>query len=762
MDRHQLEDQIRASLQARADDVQPTPELWERVSARTTRAARWQLAGWVASGAAAVAVVVIGGVVLLGGPRSVEIQPEPDVVDTPTTAEATEDATTDVVPGAATPTLVTTDGETLYRVDATTGEVVQELFPFEGFAEGAEIHEVAVRPVSEEGVVTVAMTIRVEGTYDVEVAAFDADGNRVARRRVGMASPDPAGFAPDVVWSADGRYVMWAGRTFLDGGVTDPGLWTYDWVEAPVDDDGVATPVPALGGDAGRSTIFDADTVDLREWSGPTDGDSRVLATSTDGNAWIIELGPVCDPDVCGQRFGEARIGPFAFEGATPIDIATLDSGVTVALVARSDGSQSAENATFALLAEPMSDQQRELELPRLTEFTAAPFDAWMAVAGDRVVVGFGGTAHLLQVAGDVVEDTATVEVTTLSGSVANAGVAVVVGGVDHTPTDPGATATATEDDTTIGADGLASHVITNPTRDELRLVARRAPDTAVATWTRPAGVPEDAAAVDVVVHPASSPQDLQVVTRWSIGESDTFVLTIVRDGVVVTDDVMDVQPDNLGGAAEIAVPTPVFSADGAWLAWVETPQGGASSAQVRFVPWGAEGPTDGPGATLASDDSTRPIELLDWAIDGDDAVLTLRPAPEPGSDGQVPTAMVELRLPGGDPRAPNPTWRSVDLPGVLFEAGSFQFEDGSERYVAYAGGQDVLYALADAPGTGVPTGAYAFSEGRVASFGPDSALVHTAGTVWQRVQVDDGAATTVSMPDATVAVLPWGSPSAG
>src|SRR5690606_22295324 len=105
MERHDLEDRLRASLQARADDVQPTPELWERVSERTTRRARWQLGAWVLSGAAAVAVLVLGGIVLLNQQDGVRIDPRPDIADTPTVTD-TAPGTETPVPTSDTPTVV--------------------------------------------------------------------------------------------------------------------------------------------------------------------------------------------------------------------------------------------------------------------------------------------------------------------------------------------------------------------------------------------------------------------------------------------------------------------------------------------------------------------------------------------------------------------------------------------------------------------------------------------------------------------------------
>ena len=97
-----------------------------------------------------------------------------------------------------------------------------------------------------------------------------------------------------------------------------------------------------------------------------------------------------------------------------------------------------------------------------------------------------------------------------------------------------------------------------------------------------------------------------------------------------------------------------------------------------------------------------------------------------------------------------------MDLPGVLFDAGSYSFEDGAERYIAFDDGEDVLVGLAEDPGSAVPSGAFAFSEGRVVAFGPDVALVQRPDGSWQRVQLDDGATSPVELPDGTVAVLPW------
>ena len=750
MERRELEDRIRASLEARATDVQPTPELWERVSAQTTRRARWQLAGWVLSGAAAVLAIVVGGVVLLGSPRSVQIDPQPDIADTPDQAP---------VPGdTADATIVTTDGSVLYVVEPGTGEVRAELDPRAGL-QPVDIREVVVRPVTDAGVLTVAMTVENEGEFDVEVAAFDADGQRVDHLTLGMAgSPGTsAGLPPSPVWSADGRYVMWAGTN----GPSSPALWVYDWVERPVDADGIAQPSTATAPGADGELFADGATVDLHTWTGPSGGESVVVATTPTGQAW--QIGLAAQASDCGGATPcpptwRPAISSLGFEGGSLVDRAVLDSGVELSLVARSGDGADAESGTVELVVGAMGDQQRGLEVPELTEGTASPGDAWLAAAGDQVAVGFGPqAAYLLTVTGDTIEGTEVTDTVTLPAGTLAAGMAVAGDAPTAAPSDPPPSDSVDGQPIDL-VDGVPAHVITNPQRDELQLVDRRDPDQPLAAWRRPDTLVSEAAPVHVAVHPASTPTDLQVVTRWTVGESESLVHTLIRDGLVVVNEVLpdDMQPSNQGTIAEMGESTPVFSPDGQWLAWVETPQGADGSAQVRFVPWSADGPTGGALAALASDDSPRPFELLDWAREGDAAVLTLRPASEPGTDAQQPTSMIELRLPGGDPTAPAPTWGAVELPGVLFEAGSYAFEGGVERYVAFARDGDVVAGLASAPETAVPTGAFAFSEGRVVAFGPTSALVQQPDGTWQRVQLDDGASSAVEVPEAAVAVLPW------
>lgn len=774
MERHQLEDRIRASLQARADDVEPTPELWERVADRTARRSRWMLGLWALSGAAAVVAVVFAGMALLGNPRNIEIQPGPDVAETPDDPQPTPTRTggeTSAPTPGSTPTMVTTDGQRLYEIDPASGQVVREMDPYAGFAEGGRAAEVAVRPTDEADVLTVATVIEREGVFDIEVTVFDGAGERTDRQSVGMAVP-ASELPPDIVWSQDGRYLMWAGTSFRGGEAAGPALWAYDWQERPVTEQGEAVPFSVTAPGAVEGLFETGGTVDVREWVGPAGDRSAVAATTSTGRAYRVDLFHVdsdCEGATPCPPSWETQVSELVFEGSSPVDLGTLGSGVKLALVVSPAGDAGpdadAEGATLSLLSEPMSDVQRPLDIPELTPGTAGPLDGWLAVAGNQVAVGFGDQrAYLLTVAGDTAETVEVVETIelpagTVAASLAGAGQSAPA------PDEPVTSATPTGAPTSdtapvVADDGVPAHVLTGGP-DELHLVDRRSPEQPLVTVGRPDGVSDEMATGDVVVHPGSTAGDLQFVTTWSLGESQVFARTVVRDGAVVANEVLDeqAQPDNTGGAAETANSSPVFSPNGQWLAWVETPDGSAGPAQVRIVDWTDQGAEGSGRAVLAPDDGTRPYELVDWARTSDGDVLTMAPATGPGPEARASATMIELRLQVTSSLIAETTdddWRFMDLPGALFDAGSYTFDDTTQRYIAFDGGDQVLYSLAEAPDTAVETGAYAFSEGRIVAFGPDSALVQRADGGWQRVQVDDGAASAVEMPEATRAVLPW------
>ena len=149
--------------------------------------------------------------------------------------------------------------------------------------------------------------------------------------------------------------------------------------------------------------VADLDTLDpddqprVQSWRGDPADESLLWVTTTAGDRIL----PVCLPEgLCPTDAG----GSLGMEGGTVVDVDHLGTGITVALRARSqDGA-----ARLELLSDPMSDTQRLLEVPEGTfpPDTRAPYDAWLAAAGDRVAVGFQGyAARLLTVSGDLAED---------------------------------------------------------------------------------------------------------------------------------------------------------------------------------------------------------------------------------------------------------------------------------------------------------------------------------------------------------------------
>ena len=428
MERHELEDRIRASLQARAEDVEPTPTLWRRVSARVSRRTWWHVGAWTLSGAVAVVALVVGVAAVLDTPRSIQIDSVGTETSTPTEADSTPTEPAAPTPGGGgggmTPVVVA-DGNGVHEVDPATGEVVADLPVFEGLAEGGPVGDVAVRPGSGPDELVVATMIGIEGTsWEIQLTTFGPDRQLQASHRIhvyddagnslsagGPFTPDSEAFPPTMAWSADGEYLAW-GRQQA-GDVT---VYAVNWEDLQVEPDQVVpTTVAELPGDG---TLQPAR---VQDWVGDPEADSQLLLSTTDG----IEQLAVCLPTgLCGD---DAR-GQMVLEGGTVIDVDHLANGSRVVLVVRTGAERDAENATLELVANPMDDNQRTLPVPDgvFPEGTAGPTDGWLSAGGDTVAVGFGrpGGGALLTVSGELAEDLAVSANASLPGGVTAVGVA--------------------------------------------------------------------------------------------------------------------------------------------------------------------------------------------------------------------------------------------------------------------------------------------------------------------------------------------------
>jgi hypothetical protein len=607
MDRNHLEDRIRASLKARAGDVEPTPVLWEEVDRKISRR-RWWQAGLVALSGVAAVVAVLLAIPLFSVDRTITIDP----ADTPTTRP------TDGIPGDGAPTrIVTTDGVSLYEIDPATGAVVRELRASEGFLDAQEFGAVAVRPASAPGETVVAATVRVEGNWEVRVFTFDADGARTdwtAVAEVATPAAEPA-VAPTVVWSADGAYLAWT-ATDASGSA----VWVSAW--------------PSTG------TL----AVEVTDLSGieSSPGDVRLQAWVGDPAAgstfWLTTLGA--------QLYTQGvTAAPFAADGAPSeyvveqggvSDVGFLGDRTAVMLVARSSGSQDAEGGTLQLWVEPMDDMGPFFDLPDGfpgATGSAAPGDAWLTAAGDTVVVGNAGRAWLLTVPGATIESrqvTATVELPegTLAASAAPR-IGTTPGG-DATPGTPTETATAGP------SFPVPGHAIRVNDR-EFELVEFGSSDAPPIAWGAPTGLPVEYVPVDVIVAPGGTADDFATVELWNAGDSYLLAYTIVRGGAIV-DQALFPEVDQIQQDGLIGDPTPVFAPTGDWVAWVENTAGGAEWT-LRAVAWTPEGPatgaarTDNAGWVLAVD---APVAAADWVVDtaGADGTFQSRIGLRPLADG--------------------------------------------------------------------------------------------------------------------------------
>jgi len=452
MERRELEERLRASLQARADDVEPTPALWARVEDKAMRRNRWRVGVMALGAAAAIAVAVVAVPMLFNGPFRVDDMPP---AATPTEPQVTEPGPgvteTEPEPGgddSLKPFLVVTDGVTLFLDAGADGGAMTELQGYGGTGEPWGPVAIAVQPGSTVDDLTVATVFTVEGDVEVAVHRFVAGESVPEFYRLGRAAI--AGQAdvatPTVTWSDDGRFLAWT--SFADNtGETEPTLRVLTWargIEMAAQDE---NPADAAGNIPMESSTVTVTDLRLQDWTGATatlDDQSTLwfttlgaqaaslTVTMNASGACIDEDGStiILDDPTCPQvEPVDGRVEEAPFEAGAIADIGHEQNGRRYVLAVRSSTSQDAEGATMTLQIEPDSDDQRFIELPEeMVPGGASPGDRWLEVVpGGPLVVGVGTQAWILQIPDGAIDNTPrgepiTPEIIPLPGIIAVAG----------------------------------------------------------------------------------------------------------------------------------------------------------------------------------------------------------------------------------------------------------------------------------------------------------------------------------------------------
>lgn len=413
----ELERRLRDSLQARSQDVEATPDLWLDVQERRgrKRRLRWVTIAGMAAAAAVVAVVAVPAALdtLRTGGGDLVVAPGPDTTATPSPAltptgppptpttgpptAAPEELDTDL-PGTPLGGLAT-DGRRIFSFGngGVTGDTLYT-FPAEG---ESSVVAMTVRPGSTADDLTAVLLTEAEGTYDLRW--LERDGDQVTVQPFpeshGLENDAIGGSVPAPVWSPDGRHLIWA----EDGEEGEPGLRAIGWSDGP-----------GTGRDADDNTEFGAPvlprgaTVRLEDWvwTGGTGTETRgyVTATSVDPGdltAWRIGIerqgdGALALSNTMGTiPFGEDAVVDHADShahdgtGAGPAYLLTV-------------GEPGEGHLGLELTWSAAGDRGGSLPVPAEVNRGSDVSSIWMTARGGGVVLGKGGRAWIVTIAGDV------------------------------------------------------------------------------------------------------------------------------------------------------------------------------------------------------------------------------------------------------------------------------------------------------------------------------------------------------------------------
>jgi hypothetical protein len=579
-----MEALIRQSLEARAQDVEPTPALWLEVDRRVARRRRLQVLTWSLAGAAAAVLAVFAVPAILGlftGPDTIEIPP----------LDRTPAA------GVISTHVVTIEDDGVARlVDLRTGDVVRDL---------AELDlvptDLAVSPTSTVDRVEFAAIAQTG-----ELVVVGPDGETWAGGDVDL----PAGAARSVVAAADGRWFATTSPTEeADGATVTVAPPVTSWAAG---DDVTWTEVGMIVDQGSRLVAWTGDTTDEGDrselWLVTAEG--RLVQETlevTDGVPRSLEVGSseldaVLDAATSSAQGGQVGEPFYVLRdvGAGP-EVVWFDA----------DGRASDHVPLAGLLGE------------------ADGIALWLDAKQDGALVGDGERTWLLahDGRGSFAEPTALPDGTVRAAllDVDRPGRAPVDEPVEEPTEEPAEPDAAQPEAPVVDGAPLPAPIVTVSLR-ELVLHGPEAPRT---LYTLPAE--GESTFISARVRPGSTLEDLTVVAL--VRAEGMLDLREYRwDGSELT---WDYLPDHLqpgvGDDAEAGPQAhgPVWSPDGAHLAWFESGTGAAPT--LRVIGWTDDGPGTGEPATdnasFAIDTlGNEPLIPVEWvATPGTDSATELR-----------------------------------------------------------------------------------------------------------------------------------------
>jgi hypothetical protein len=612
-----LEQLLRESLQARAQDVEPTPALWLEVDRRIARRRRVQVLSWSFAGAAAVVAAVLALPAVLGvfdGPDQLDIAP---LDRAPAAGVVPERYVADV------------DGRLELR-DLATGEAVPVPAIEASGASAVAAREVEVRPGST-------------GEDHAVVAVRGGDGDTPSTIELltsGDGEPDADGRQEGPSYAA--AVLPWA--------EADPGFATSA-VWAP-DRDAVALTVPTAEADGALLTLWESPSTTALTAEPPLVDAGVVLATGAELLDWVGATADPGDESVLYVRQESVVVAQTlvrTVDAFDPVDSRALDGVLDVASSHANPGTlASAEYLLRAggggpeLTWSADGDRQSTAPLGEVLD-GAPPASLWLDAKQDAAIVGDGRHTALVVHDGDGRFLTPVTLPTSGRAALLDA---ARPGGEDPAPSDPiedpgtPDTDTATSDPEvgtdagpTVDGAALPAPIVT-VSADELTLHTAAGPQVVA----RLAGEGESRF-LAARVRPGSTVDDLTVVALTTAeGMYDLRTVRFVDGQLTVFAPFEDgYGPGATSEAGDLQVFGPVWSPDGASLAWLDV---AAGVTTLRTVGWGGDGPGTGDPATdnAAFELDTRgqvPLVPSEWVATPDGAASTeLRFAALDAGDG--------------------------------------------------------------------------------------------------------------------------------